>query len=153
MYFSTVFSYSALFDYHMWQNVEGKGPCEQLVSPEPEIYVERRQEDDEFLVLACDGIWDVMTNEDLCAFVQSRLLLSNDLEAITNHVVDTCLHKVLLHNGLSYFVESFVDYAYWVYSLCSHFQTLFSPTWKRVVEVRNGSACRKKSYIQQTWPV
>lgn len=74
--------------------MEGKGPCEQLVSPEPEIYVERRQDDDEFLVLACDGIWDVMTNEDLCAFVRSRLLINNDLEAITNHVVDTCLHKV-----------------------------------------------------------
>lgn len=56
--------------------------------------MERRQDDDEFLVLACDGIWDVMTNEDLCAFVRSRLLISGDLEAITNHVVDTCLHKV-----------------------------------------------------------
>ncbi|KAK4305279.1 hypothetical protein Pmani_022838 [Petrolisthes manimaculis] len=82
----------ALGDYE-YKNVEGKGPCEQLVSPEPEIYVERRQDQDEFLVLACDGIWDVMTNEDLCAFVRSRLLLSDDLEAITNHVVDTCLHK------------------------------------------------------------
>ena len=64
------------------------------MSPEPEIYVERRQEDDEFLVLACDGIWDVMTNEDLCSFVRSRLVISEDLEAITNHVIDTCLHKV-----------------------------------------------------------
>ncbi|XP_071550725.1 protein phosphatase 1B isoform X2 [Panulirus ornatus] len=82
----------ALGDYE-YKNVEGKGPCEQLVSPEPEIYVERRQVDDEFLVLACDGIWDVMTNEDLCTFVRSRLLLSDDLESISNHVVDTCLHK------------------------------------------------------------
>lgn len=82
----------ALGDYE-YKNVEGKGPCEQLVSPEPEIYVERRQSDDEFLVLACDGVWDVMTNEDLCAFVRSRLLLSDDLEAIANHVVDTCLYK------------------------------------------------------------
>ncbi|XP_042240357.1 protein phosphatase 1B-like isoform X4 [Homarus americanus] len=82
----------ALGDYE-YKNVEGKGPCEQLVSPEPEIYVERRQDEDEFLVLACDGIWDVMTNEDLCAFVRSRLLLSEDHESISNHVVDTCLHK------------------------------------------------------------
>ncbi|KAG0725419.1 Protein phosphatase 1B [Chionoecetes opilio] len=82
----------ALGDYE-YKNVEGKGPCEQLVSPEPEIYIERRQEEDEFLVLACDGIWDVMTNEDLCAFVRSRFLISDDLEGITNHVIDTCLHK------------------------------------------------------------
>lgn len=82
----------ALGDYE-YKNVEGKGPCEQLVSPEPEIYVERRQGEDEFLVLACDGVWDVMTNEDLCAFVRSRLLITDDLEAITNQIVDTCLYK------------------------------------------------------------
>ncbi|KAB7493939.1 Protein phosphatase 1B [Armadillidium nasatum] len=82
----------ALGDFE-YKNVEGKGPCEQLVSPEPEIYLERRTEEDEFLVLACDGIWDVMSNEELCAFVRSRLLVSDDIEAITNHVVDTCFYK------------------------------------------------------------
>lgn len=30
-------------------------------------------EDWEFLVLACDGIWDVMTNQDVVKFVRSRL--------------------------------------------------------------------------------
>jgi len=82
----------ALGDYE-YKNVDGKGPCEQLVSPEPEIYVEKRRPEDEFLVLACDGVWDVMTNEDLCSFVRSRLLITDDLEAISNHVVDTCLYK------------------------------------------------------------
>ena len=76
--------------------MQGKGPCEQLVSPEPELYVECRCEDDEFLVLACDGVWDVMTNEDLCQFVRSRLFLTHDLEAITNHIIDTCFYKVSL---------------------------------------------------------
>ncbi|XP_074104396.1 protein phosphatase 1B isoform X1 [Cotesia typhae] len=83
----------ALGDYE-YKNVEGRGPCEQLVSPEPEIFVrDRDMEHDEFLVLACDGIWDVMTNQDLCDFIYSRLLLTDDLEAVTNQVIDTCLHK------------------------------------------------------------
>jgi len=74
--------------------VEGRGPCEQLVSPEPEVSVmDRDEERDEFLVLACDGVWDVMSNEDLCDFVRSRLALTNDLENIANQVVDTCLYK------------------------------------------------------------
>ena len=30
-------------------------------------------EDWEFLILACDGIWDVMTNQDVVQFVRSRL--------------------------------------------------------------------------------
>lgn len=83
----------ALGDYE-YKNVEGKGPCEQLVSPEPEVFVlDRNEEADEFLVLACDGIWDVMTNENLCDFVRSRLLISDDLQVICNQVVDTCLYK------------------------------------------------------------
>lgn len=83
----------ALGDYE-YKNVEGRGPCEQLVSPEPEVFVkDRDEENDEFLVLACDGIWDVMTNEDLCDFVRSRLAITDDLEAITNQVIDTCLYK------------------------------------------------------------
>ncbi|XP_065220968.1 protein phosphatase 1B-like [Planococcus citri] len=82
----------ALGDYE-YKNVEGRGPCEQLVSPEPEIFVRDRDDKDEFLVLACDGVWDVMSNEDICNFIRSRLLITDDLEAITNQVVDTCLYK------------------------------------------------------------
>ena len=83
----------ALGDFE-YKNVEGKGPCEQLVSPEPEIFVVDRSENDEFVVLACDGIWDVMSNEELCDFVRSRMQLTNDLKSVCNQVVDTCLFKV-----------------------------------------------------------
>lgn len=83
----------ALGDFE-YKNVEGKGPCEQLVSPEPEIFAEERTEKDEFLVLACDGVWDVMSNEDLCEFVRNRMQLTDDLSNICNQVADTCLYKV-----------------------------------------------------------
>lgn len=82
----------ALGDFE-YKNVQGKGPCEQLVSPEPEVFVEERSPNDEFAVLACDGIWDVMTNEDLCDFVRDRMQITDDLEHICNLVIDTCLHK------------------------------------------------------------
>jgi len=83
----------ALGDFE-YKNVEGKSPTEQLVSPEPEFYVKSRdKESDEFLVLACDGVWDVMTNEDICSFISDRMRVTDDLEAIANEVIDTCLHK------------------------------------------------------------
>lgn len=83
----------ALGDFE-YKNVPGRGPCEQLVSPEPEVYVETRDlEKDEFMVLACDGIWDVMTNEELCDFVRDRMRLTDDLTVICNYVIDTCLSK------------------------------------------------------------
>lgn len=84
----------ALGDY-LYKCVEGKGPTEQLVSPEPAVSeMVRASEQDQFLILACDGIWDVMSNEELCEFVKSRLEVSDDLERVCNEVVDTCLHKV-----------------------------------------------------------
>ena len=73
-----------------------EGPTEQLVSPEPEFYMKRRESDkDEFLVLACDGVWDVMTNEDICSFISARMRVTDNLEQIANEVIDTCLHKVI----------------------------------------------------------
>lgn len=90
------------FDYKC---VHGKGPTEQLVSPEPEVYaIERSEVEDEFIVLACDGIWDVMANEELCDFVRSRLEVTDDLERVCNEIVDTCLYKVRFVNLL--FTES-----------------------------------------------
>lgn len=83
----------ALGDYE-YKNVAGKSQCEQLVSPEPEVYIEKRQPEDEFLVLACDGIWDVFSNDDLCSFVRSRLRVTDKLEDITTQILDTCFFKV-----------------------------------------------------------
>ncbi|XP_065168630.1 protein phosphatase 1B isoform X3 [Atheta coriaria] len=83
----------ALGDY-VYKNVKGRGPCEQLVSPEPEIFVrDRDHAEDQFLVLACDGIWDVMSNNELCQYIYSRLLVTDDLEEVTSQVIDTCLYK------------------------------------------------------------
>ncbi len=43
----------------------------QQVSPEPEFIVKERSAEDQFLILACDGIWDVMSNEDVARNVLS----------------------------------------------------------------------------------
>lgn len=40
-------------------------PGEQKVSPVPDIIVQNRnEEEDEFIIIACDGIWDVQTNQE-----------------------------------------------------------------------------------------
>ena len=64
------------------------------MSPEPEVYELERSPQDEFLILACDGVWDVIGNEELCAFVRSRMQVCNDLREICSQVIDLCLYKV-----------------------------------------------------------
>lgn len=96
----------ALGDYE-YKRVMGKGQCEQLVSPEPEVNVlERDNELDEFLVLACDGVWDVLTNEEICDHIRYMMQVSSDLEYICNCVIDACLYKVIYRvASLAFVVE------------------------------------------------
>jgi protein phosphatase 1B len=82
----------ALGDFE-YKSVPGRGPCEQLVSPEPELYAEERNNDDEFIVLACDGVWDVMSNDELCDFIRDRMSITDNLADICSSVLDTCLSK------------------------------------------------------------
>ena len=93
----------ALGDFE-YKQVEGMGPCEQLVSPEPEITVHERDESDEFLVLACDGIWDVMNNNELCDYIRYMLTIEADVEQICSSLIDVCLHKVRIYFFFFFFL-------------------------------------------------
>ena len=67
----------------------------QKVIPEPEFVIYPRNfEQDEFMVLACDGVWDVATNQECSKFVQDYMDEGrNDLDAICEDALDTCLEK------------------------------------------------------------
>ncbi|KAK3220444.1 hypothetical protein Dsin_014414 [Dipteronia sinensis] len=45
------------------------------IIPEPEIMFIPRARDDECLILASDGLWDVMSNEEVCEVARRRILL------------------------------------------------------------------------------
>ena len=86
----------ALGDFE-YKNNQNRRPDQQLVSPEPEISFFSRTKSDEsaaFIVLACDGIWDVMSNEELAAYILGRMHVTDDLSEIANNVLDMCLFKV-----------------------------------------------------------
>lgn len=87
----------ALGDF-TFKEVDWRPQTEQLVSPEPELCELQRSPQDEFLVLACDGVWDAMENEELCAFVRNRLQVCDDLRDICSQVIDLCLYKGSLDN-------------------------------------------------------
>uniref|UniRef100_A0A8C6S9U2 protein-serine/threonine phosphatase n=1 Tax=Neogobius melanostomus TaxID=47308 RepID=A0A8C6S9U2_9GOBI len=87
----------ALGDFD-FKEVDWRPQTEQLVSPEPEIYEMERTPGDEFLILACDGVWDAIGNEELCAFVRNRLKVCDDLRDICAQVIDLCLYKGSLDN-------------------------------------------------------
>ncbi|TKY74885.1 phosphatase 2C 16 [Spatholobus suberectus] len=44
------------------------------IIPDPEVMFLPRAKDDECLILASDGLWDVMTNEEVCDIARRRML-------------------------------------------------------------------------------
>ena len=47
-------------------------PSEQLISAYPEVVARKIQKDDHFLVMGCDGIWEIMTQEEICHIVANK---------------------------------------------------------------------------------
>lgn len=45
------------------------------IIPKPEVTFIPRTKEDECLILASDGLWDVMTNEEVCDLARKRILL------------------------------------------------------------------------------
>eukprot|EP00742_Colponemidia_sp_Colp-10_P019101 GILJ01022130.1.p1 GENE.GILJ01022130.1~~GILJ01022130.1.p1 ORF type:complete len:595 (-),score=117.89 GILJ01022130.1:203-1792(-) len=54
---------------------------------------------DDFIVLACDGIWDVRNNEDVAAFVRQRLQRKVPLHTICEQLMQACLSPRPFGNG------------------------------------------------------
>eukprot|EP00804_Cyclotella_cryptica_P002389 CCRYP_004091-RB/>CCRYP_004091-RB protein AED:0.04 eAED:0.04 QI:951/1/1/1/1/1/2/264/406 len=70
-------------------------PGDQKVSPVPDIIVQNRDEnEDEFIVIACDGIWDVQTNQE-CVQMVAEIFAEgeSDVGLVCEEILDLCLIK------------------------------------------------------------
>lgn len=56
-------------------------PDEQVITAAPEVRSIELHPSDEFCVLACDGVWDVRSSEEVVAFVRERLLRADEAAA------------------------------------------------------------------------
>jgi len=64
---------------------------QQMVCSTPEIHAEAREPDDEFVVLACDGVWDVKSNAQVCDTVREGLRAGKPLQLVIEELLDACL--------------------------------------------------------------
>lgn len=63
------------------------------LTAEPEVQHILLSEEDEFLIIGCDGIWDVMSNEDAVSLVRRKLRLHGDPERCARELVDQALSR------------------------------------------------------------
>ncbi|GAB4838670.1 hypothetical protein Ancab_028214 [Ancistrocladus abbreviatus] len=78
----------ALGDWHM-KGRKGTSLCP--LSAEPELQEVILTKEDEFLILGCDGLWDVMSSQHAVTTVRKELMLHNDPERCSRILVREAL--------------------------------------------------------------
>jgi len=69
-------------------------PGDQKVSPIPDVTIHTRNHDrDEYVVVACDGIWDVVSNQQCISELDEIMYTEGerDLGLVSEEILDTCL--------------------------------------------------------------
>ncbi|TKA54472.1 hypothetical protein B0A53_03165 [Rhodotorula sp. CCFEE 5036] len=66
-------------------------PEQQIVTADPDITVHTATPEDEFVVIACDGIWDVLTSQQVIDFVRLAISQGKSLQTICEEMLDRCL--------------------------------------------------------------
>lgn len=80
----------AIGDFEFKKSAE-LSPENQIVTAFPDVDVHDLTDEDEFLVLACDGIWDCQSSQAVVEFVRRGIAAKQDLDKICENMMDNCL--------------------------------------------------------------
>lgn len=71
---------------------------DQMITAYPDVRREQLGDKDVFMVLACDGVWDMLTSQDCVNFVSQRIK-SKNLQVIAEEALDRCLAPDIASSG------------------------------------------------------
>lgn len=80
----------ALGDFEFKKSAE-LSPEQQIVTAYPDVITHTISDDDEFLVIACDGIWDCQPSQAVIEFVRRGIAAKQELHTICENMMDNCL--------------------------------------------------------------
>ena len=85
---------SRAFGDFQYKSRDDLGPKEQKVTCDPDIAVHERTPEDELLVLACDGLWDVVSSEEAAKTVREIFAEGcSNMIIIAEELLDIALKK------------------------------------------------------------
>lgn len=80
----------SLGDLKYKQIVNAK-PADQMITAFPDVTVTPMTHQDEFMLLACDGVWDILTSQSACDFVRERIQRDVSDAEIVSDIFETCI--------------------------------------------------------------
>lgn len=87
----------ALGDLEYKQNTK-KAPEEQLIIALPDIQRKELTKDDEFLLMGCDGIWEMLQGQEILDFINSKLKEKTPLRQIIENLLENLIAPNTLRN-------------------------------------------------------
>ena len=82
---------SRAFGDFVFKRNEKRTALEQIVTAYPDVQTRPLVDELEFVVLACDGVWDVMSNFEVVDFIRRRLCSGMAPQAICEELITRCL--------------------------------------------------------------
>ncbi|KAI0732034.1 PP2C-domain-containing protein [Fomitopsis betulina] len=80
----------ALGDFDYKRN-EALSPEAQIITCDPEITEHELTDEDEFLIIACDGIWDCLTSQQCVDVIRLMISQGKDLAQVGEDICELCL--------------------------------------------------------------
>ncbi len=85
------------------------GATEQMVTASPDLKVEKIANDTDFLIIACDGIWDCMSSQGAVDFIKERVAKANfkrdksfKFSSAVGEMMDSIIAKDIDSSGKNY---------------------------------------------------
>lgn len=66
-------------------------PEEQLISAMPDVKVIPMEADDTYILMGCDGVWEILSDDEICKFVKDRLASERTISTVLGELLDKCL--------------------------------------------------------------
>jgi protein phosphatase 2C family protein 2/3 len=66
-------------------------PQKQVITSDPDVTAHEITNEDEFFVLACDGIWDCLTSQQVVDFIRLKISEGKVLSEISEEICEYCL--------------------------------------------------------------
>ncbi|TKS69954.1 Protein phosphatase 1G [Collichthys lucidus] len=81
---------------HFYKRNKALPPEEQMISAMPDVKVLTLNDDHDFMVIACDGIWNVLSSQEVVDFISERIKPDQSgkvrtLSSIVEELLDHCL--------------------------------------------------------------
>ena len=97
------------FDYKTNSDLS---PEEQVITAYPDVKFHKIETEADYLVLACDGIWDCKSSQEVIDFINQEIWKSKDLSKACENLMNDCLAEniggMVGHDNMSVIIIGFL---------------------------------------------